>query len=188
MVSVRFKKIGPLCEREVGEILESLSVEARERLDKKREPSLRLASLCALSLIEPQLRARLRYSSSGRPYFEGASVRVSITHSRTLAAVALSDGGSVGVDAEDICATAEERERICRALGRFFGEGAMLGMPEEAWTRREALFKYLGGEGALVGAAMPSSDVRYSTCKVFGNVLTVCADEGEGVDWGDGSF
>lgn len=185
MVSVRFKKIGPLCEREVGEILDSLSDEARERLDKKREPSVRLASLCALSLLEPELRARLRYTSSGRPYFEGASVRVSITHSRTLAAVALSDEDSVGVDAEDICATAAERERICRALGRFFDENAALGTPEEAWTRREALFKYLGGEGTLVGVAMPSEGVRYSTREAFGNVLTVCTAEGEGVDWVD---
>lgn len=178
MVSVIYTALAPLTVGQETEIIASLSPQARERLGKKREGQLRLASLRALSLLSPEQRGRLAYTEGGRPYFDGLDLCVSITHSKTLAAVAISDGGSVGVDAEEIRTDGEKRVGFIRALNRFFPEldVADLAAPELTWTKKEALFKYLGGVGDLLSVPCDTDlGIKYTHLNVGGCVLTVCA-------------
>lgn len=157
MVHTVCRTIAPLAEDEEREILKTLSPAARERLEKKKEPHLRLSSLCALSLLTSEQRAGLEYTAEGRPYFSGIAGEISITHSRTLAAVAISDadGELVGIDAEDIRYERNEQLRFMSVAERFFTERELSTLvygiePERIWAKKEALFKYRGGEGSLL--------------------------------------
>ncbi len=186
MISVIYTSLAPLAKRQEAEIIASLSPQARERLSKKREQQLRLASLRALSLLSPEQRGCLAYTESGRPYFEGLRLCISITHSKTLAAVAIGDGDSVGVDAEELCTDSEKRGSLVRTLNRFFPEldAADLTTPELTWTKKEALFKYLGGVGGLLSVPHGTDQsLKYTSLDVCNCVLTVCTPENSQVEF-----
>ncbi|MFG1815595.1 4'-phosphopantetheinyl transferase superfamily protein [Kribbella sp. NPDC049174] len=88
----------------------------------------------------------LRREPSGRPYVDGLAV--SISHSRTLVAVAASAAGPVGVDVEDVY----QRE-VAGLARRWFDPSELEWMAGEAdeltaflqlWTAKEAVGKALG--------------------------------------------
>jgi len=90
--------------------------------------------------------AQLHYEESGRPYVDGLAV--SISHSRTLVAVAACAVGPVGVDVEDVY----PRE-VTGLAHRWFDPTElewMAGQPDELaaflqlWTAKEAVGKALG--------------------------------------------
>jgi 4'-phosphopantetheinyl transferase len=90
--------------------------------------------------------AELSHEPSGRPHVDGLAV--SISHSRTLVAVAATAAGPVGVDVEDVYA------REVRGLARRWFDPSelewMAGQPDELvaflnlWTAKEAVGKALG--------------------------------------------
>ena len=104
MITVYVKKIANITESEKQSIIASLSQAARERLNKKRNGALHLASLNALSLLSEEQRKNIYYSENGRPYFKDFDAEISISHSQTHVAIAVSDSRNttVGVDIEDI--------------------------------------------------------------------------------------
>jgi 4'-phosphopantetheinyl transferase len=90
--------------------------------------------------------AELRHEPNGRPYVDGLAV--SISHSRTLVAVAASAAGPVGVDVEDVY----PRE-VAGLARRWFDPSELEWMarqPDELtafldlWTAKEAVGKALG--------------------------------------------
>lgn len=182
MVHVIRRTILPLTEREEREIVETLSPAARERLEKKKEPHLRLSSLCALSLLTSKQRAQLEYTAEGRPYFRDISGEISITHSRTLAAVAISDtdGEFVGIDAEDIRRERGEQLRFMSVAERFFTERELSTLvygiePERIWAKKEALFKYRGGTGSLLDVdSTDYGDARFVITQLEDTYVVLC--------------
>lgn len=182
MVHVIRRTISPLTESEEREILETLSPAALERLEKKKEPHLRLSSLCALSLLSSEERAQLEYTDEGRPYFRDIAGDISITHSRTLAAVAISDtdGECVGIDAEDIRYERNEHLRFMSVAERFFTERELSTLvygiePERIWARKEALFKYRGGRGSLLDVdSTDHGDARFVITRLEDTFVVLC--------------
>ena len=69
MITVYIKKIENIPEAEKQNIINSLSTSALDRLNKKRNEKLFLASLCALSLLTEEQRADLDYTESGIPFW-----------------------------------------------------------------------------------------------------------------------
>ena len=104
MITVYIKKIEPISETEKQNIINSLSFGAKERLNKKRNKDLYLASLCALSLLTNEQRENIEYTENGRPFFNKLTQDISISHSKNYVAIAISNSISnfVGIDIEDI--------------------------------------------------------------------------------------
>jgi phosphopantetheinyl transferase len=101
-------------------LLERLPYARRLELEK-REARARAASLCALELLcsgVERLRgealdfSRLRHPAGGKPELAGGP-HFSFSHSGTRAAVALSEDCGVGIDIEDLSATAAA-DRLAR--------------------------------------------------------------------------
>ena len=107
-------------------------------------------SLTALLLLERAVRALggksegliFSRSQNGKPFFRGGEYFFSVTHSSGLVAVAVSDGGEVGIDLE--CAELTD-ERAARLSSRYF-EGNELTSSNllRRWVRTEAYVKLLG--------------------------------------------
>lgn len=84
---------------------------------------------------------RVGHRDTGAPYIKGADVYISISHSRSVACLAVADDGVPGVDVE------EPREQLRRVAPRVLSDDEMAvygrGMPLllRAWTLKEALYK-----------------------------------------------
>lgn len=187
MVNVKIKKIAPLSPREEEKIIESLSLEAKNRLEGKRNEALHLASLTALSILPPEKRAALRYAESGAPGLKIRGKSISVTHSDAYAAVAVAegDGAFVGIDAED----AEESKKVPTA---FFTEGETRQIesgaePLAVWTRKEALFKYNCARRAdrsslrAVDSSEKIPEIKIETFRLADGrlILSVCTEKDE---------
>lgn len=181
MIKLFVRKIEELNVDEKQNIIASLSDRARVRLDKKRNEDLRLASLNALSLLTDEQRADLDYTESGRPFFKTLDADISISHSRTHAAVAVSTGKSekVGIDIE-------ETEPNNKFPSRFLTENERASVKKgtsciEIWTKKEALFKYLKNDNIqfihLDSTSPEIYGVKFFTIPVDDNIITVCADK-----------
>lgn len=87
--------------------------------------------------------AVVRHTPEGRPYVDGP-VKISVSHSRHLAAVAFSSGTEIGVDVEE-----NRTAQLMKVADRFLTpEEKEIFLPDrlaEAWTIKEAAFKALGG-------------------------------------------
>ena len=97
--------------------------------------------------------ARIEHDASGRPLVSGASI--SVSHSRTLAALAVApEGISVGIDVED---SQDRASRVIRRVLRGPYSDAYSNALE-AWTLLEAAFKCtLPNEGlTLVDYELPA--------------------------------
>lgn len=189
MITVFFKRIDNMSSQEQKDIISSLSKPAKERLDKKRNEALHLASLCALSLLNDSQRACLSYTKSGRPFFEGIDADISISHSRTHAAVAISSSmdESVGIDIEY---NVEDSSHLIKIFASRFTSNEIKERKDdqsivELWTKKEALLKYLKNED-LPLLAVDSSDpslhgASFTLKKTDELILTVCAPEDSSV-------
>lgn len=180
MVTVFVRKIENLSDAEKQNIITSLSAPAQKRLESKRNEMLYTASLCALSLLSDGQRAALGYTDGCRPFFKDLDADISISHSASYAAVALSDSGKtpVGIDLEDIPHISDNEEksenvppcvkgadgkslwrfqRLRDCPARFLTENERLALESgtpylNIWTKKEALFKFLkNGSTPFIG-------------------------------------
>ena len=194
MVRVFVKSINELSDTEKDKIISLLSSDAKKRIEKKRDAALYTASLSALALLASVLGedalSHLCYEESGRPYLDGINADVSISHSTTLVAVAVSDKKSsrAGVDLEERHLSHDEIKNIAR---RFFSADEQNLLSErqyesqaflEIWTKKEALKKHLG-----TSVPFPSLDtsrpeeygVEFITHALPCGALAICVKKGE---------
>ncbi len=182
MVKVFVKKIEELNISEKQNIVNSLSDSARERLNKKRNENIHLASLCALSLLSNEQRNDLDYTEGGRPFFKTLDADISISHSATHAAVAVSDNKeeAVGIDIEDI----KPQNDISP---RFFTPNEQIALESgtsyiKIWTKKEALFKHLKNDSIqfihLDSTAPEIYGAKFITVPVDDNIITTCTKKG----------
>ena len=182
MVTVFVRKIENLSDAEKQNIITSLSSPAQKRLESKRNEKFYNASLCALSLLSDRQRTALGYTDGGRPFFKDLDADISISHSASYAAVALSDSGKtlVGIDLEDIIEKSP--------FPRFLTENERLvlesGTPYlNIWTKKEALFKFLKNGSTpfvrLDSTAPELHGAKFVTVTVDSAILTVCTNKGE---------
>jgi len=138
-----------LCEIAEGLALPDFGDALAQRLNEKRHPGVRAASLSAWNLLAEALRQSgvrplpcVCFTKQGKPCFENHPLHFSLSHSGRLAAVLLSDS-PCGVDIERIRPEAAQklrdrclspREKACDT--DFF----------TFWTRKECLGKF-SGEG-----------------------------------------
>lgn len=111
-----------------------------------------LRRLLGERLETPPAELRFDYGPRGKPSLEGAEVGFNLSHSGDLALIAISDGGLVGVDLEQLrprprldllsrrVLTDDERELLDRADAA--GEGLRWFL--RCWTAKEAVAKALG--------------------------------------------
>lgn len=202
MITVFIKKVEDLTETEKQNIMETLSDSAQARLNKKRNEALNLASLCALSLLTNEQRADLEYTESGRPFFKTLDADISISHSKTHSAVAISDSKNekVGIDIEKIEPSPEgkgERKamdegstirtaRFTRPI-RFLTENERTALENgtpylKIWTKKEALFKHVKSDDIpfihLDSTTPEIYDAKFITVSFNGNVITTCTQKG----------
>ena len=88
----------------------------------------------------------LSHTADGAPVLVGSPLHISISHSATVAAVAVDPVRVIGIDIEDMARAAQ----IERVLGRVLSSEEMRvysGHPLEAWTLKEALYKIAGNPG-----------------------------------------
>lgn len=185
MITVYVKKIESISEHEQQSIINSLSASALKRLNNKKNEQLHLASLCALSLLSDEQRKNLDYNENGKPSFSTLDSEISISHSATLAAIAISNSklSCVGIDVEDICAS--------RVSSRFLTENEKPFATDESsfisiWTKKEALFKFLKNDSIpfiqLDSTQPQKHNARFVTVQIENSILTVCAHENEKIE------
>ena len=177
MITVYIKKIDHISEIEKQNITNSLSSSAIERLNKKRNQDLYLASLCALSLLTNEQRTNLDYTENGRPFFNKLNQDISISHSKNYVAIAISNSISnfVGIDIEDISNATPttrfltENEKIALESGTPY---------TEIWTKKEALFKFLKNDSlnfiSLDSTNPNEYSAKFLTTKIENSILTIC--------------
>lgn len=174
MINVFIRKIENLSAEEITQIISSLSENAKLRLNKKKNDTLRLASLCSLSLLTKEQRGDLAYTKSGIPCFKSIDKKISISHSNVYAAVAISDL-DVGIDVEEIT----EKESSSK-LVRFFTENEKKQVecgysPIEIWTKKEALFKHLKNDDInFISLDTTQADICFTTTYLDSTILTIC--------------
>ena len=182
MITVYIKKISDITENEKRSIIDSLSKAARERLDKKRNGALHLASLNALSLLSEEQRKNIYYSENGRPYFKDFDADISISHSETQVAVAISDSiyTHIGVDIEDIKSIPIPTRFLTESEKKLLENGTPY---FEIWTKKEALFKFLKNDSTpfiqLDSTAPEIHSTHFLTAKIENSILSICATSNE---------
>ena len=91
----------------------------------------------------------IAYLPSGRPYLKDDERRISISHTRGYAAVALHADSPIGLDIE------QRTDKVCRVKDKFLSHEEKLFLPSEKknvesmlviWTAKEALFKLVDKE------------------------------------------
>lgn len=100
----------------------------------------------------------VEHYENGAPYIKGTERYISISHSREVAVLAVSDK-PVGVDAE------EWRPQLLRVSSRFMTpeEHERYSTPDkilEAWTLKEAAYKLLQPNTPATAIALPLQDCR----------------------------
>ena len=182
MISIYIKKIEKLGKGQEENIIALLSSSARSRLNKKRNEALRLASLCALSLIPENMLCHLEYTKSGIPYFNSINSNISISHSSTYCAVAISDL-KIGIDVEDTNSEADYTK-----YKRFFTENEQKIVGDatsslEIWTKKEALFKYLKNDDInFISLDTTQTDVNFKSINLDSAILTLCTEKEDQIE------
>lgn len=146
---------------------------------------------------------RLARDAAGRPYLpDHPALDFSVSHTGKAAFCALSDGGRVGIDAEEL----RPFPRAERVAARFFSEGergefnvprdpeslqgrdlpaeSLVGQAERffrIWTRKEAYLKYLGTGFSEGGLAIDTTGLDQRLFHrlpelSLGCVVTVCTE------------
>ncbi len=186
MITVYIKKIENIPENEKQNIINSLSAPARERLNKKRNEDLHLASLCALSLLTDEQRANIDYTPNGNPFFKNLNQDISISHSNLFAAVAISNSKSLSVGAD-----IEDMDKGDMLATRFFTENEIIALKNgipciEIWTKKESLFKFLKNDSTpfiKLDSTIPGIyGAQFTTIQIENSILTVCASENDKIE------
>ena len=151
----------------------------KQRLAKIKNDSSRRNSLCALLCLESLLRGRgidasstdltIVRSENGKPHFSSLPLHFSISHSKDLCAVALSDS-SIGIDVE----FANTGKDILAISERFFALEEHLKISQSnsreedfllTWTKKEALAKLSGlGLSSICSRKLPQSSAYNFKC------------------------
>lgn len=156
----------------------------------------------AHALLARELRVRfgelppLRYAPQGKPYVEGANIEFSISHTKTMAALALSDV-QVGIDVETI-------RPIKRALAlRTMTDTERAWMDTQSdwtvafftlWTMKESYVKLtgkgLGGRPQDIHirwengkAGIAGAEIHFQTRLHEGVVITLCTEQARACIW-----
>ena len=177
MITVYIKRIENISENEKQNIINSLSDSAKERLNKKRNEDLYLASLSALSTLNNEQRADLSYTENGNPYFETLDQDISISHSKYFAAVAISTSKDekIGIDIENVTKAT--------ISNRFFTENEKQYATDtlkflEIWTRKESLFKFLKNDTTpfihLDSTTPEKYGATFATVQINEYIITIC--------------
>lgn len=116
----------------------------------------------------------------GKPFVSGENIEISISHTKTAVAVAISDG-AVGVDIEDL------RPANPRAVERFFSEKEKEYVYSdnsdktarffEIWTRKEAVVKAKGTGFNVPFATVDAFDPKLHTVRLENSVLSVLCEK-----------
>ena len=185
MITVYIRKIEEINNETEQKLISSLSSDARAHFDKKKNEALRTASLCALSLIPQEMISDIHYTESGRPYFQTLDADISISHSSSYSAVAISSSRelTIGVDVEDTDSAINAQK-----CSRFFSENEIAEIqngisPIEIWTKKEALFKHLKND-SLVFFTLDTtvSNCHFNTKFLDGAIITLCTEKDENID------
>ena len=129
-------------ERELVGLWERL--QSGEALPAARSAARRSEWLAERLLIATAIGkdARLRHRPSGAPYLEPPVPGFSISHTRGMVAIAVSDKGPVGVDVERVS------HKVLRVRNRFLSPEELALIADDdvtanivAWTAKEAMFK-----------------------------------------------
>ena len=177
MITVYIKRIENIPENEKQNIINSLSDSAKERLNKKRNEDLHLASLGALSTLNNEQRADLNYTENGNPYFATLDQDISISHSKYFAAVAISTSKDekIGIDIENVTKAT--------ISNRFFTENEKQYATDtlkflEIWTRKESLFKFLKNDATpfihLDSTTPEKYGATFATVQINEYIITIC--------------
>ncbi len=126
--------------------------------------------------------APLKKDAHGKPYFEGVPIYVSISHSKGMCLVAISDG-EIGADIE---LKGGEAEHLTRLAQRYFTKAEaeyVCTSPcdrfYEIWCAKESYIKFTG-EGfsrTLSSFSVLDSDMRFSHFNFSGYHIAVCSRE-----------
>jgi phosphopantetheinyl transferase len=177
MITVYIKRIENVPENEKQNIINSLSAPAQERLNKKRNDDLYLASLGVLSILNTEQRADLDYTENGNPYFKSLNQDISISHSKYFAAVAISTSRDekVGIDIENVI-KANISTRFFTESEKQFSTDALKFL--EIWTRKEALFKFLKNDSTpfihLDSTTPEKYGASFATVQINDYIITIC--------------
>ncbi len=181
MITIFTQKIEYLSEDDKNKIINSLSEDAQARLNKKRNEKLYLASLCALSLLTNEQKGDLSYRDNGAPFFKTINSDISISHSTTYVAVAISSSKEepIGIDIEEDLPK-EKSFPFSRFLTESEQKQLKSGTPYiKIWTKKEALYKYLKDNNTpfikLDSTSIEEHKAKFITLQIENNTLTVCA-------------
>jgi 4'-phosphopantetheinyl transferase len=139
--------------RIVAAYADTLSADERERAARLRDPGPwtvargALRQLLGTRLGVAPAEVTLIAGPHGKPEVPGSDVRFNVSHTRSLAVVALASGFEVGIDVERLDRRSAAVERTLTP-----GESAALASADDrhvellrVWCRKEALAKALGG-------------------------------------------
>ena len=164
--------IAPLRGRE-REALALLPEERREKALRIRREEARLRSIgAALLLRAAGIEPPFSYGEHGKPYIPGGP-QFSLTHSGTLAALAVSDA-SVGLDIEKIAPVRRAAARALTIEEREYMETDPERRFAYLWTRKEAALKCTG---AGLSQPMNAFSVLGDTASPDGEPLSLCTVE-----------
>ncbi len=142
------------------------------------------ASLARFALYDTYAsHAPLKKDARGKPYFDGASVHVSISHSKGMCLAAVSDS-EIGVDIELI--KDGDAEHLTRLAERYFTKAeadCVSAAPTERfyeiWCAKESYIKYTG-EGfsrPLSSFSVLDGKMCFSHFEYHGYHVAVCSTE-----------
>jgi 4'-phosphopantetheinyl transferase len=149
----------------------------RERAESMRRPLSRdrwvasrwaLRGVLARYLDEDPAAVALRLGERGKPALAdpAATLRFNLSHSGSLALIAVTEGREVGVDVEEIDPERDVVPLAERGLDSAAAAAVRAAPPEaratafhQAWARQEAVVKCLGG---ALGAPLPPGPVAVS--------------------------
>ena len=130
---------------------------------------------------DPKLLQEVRRTEKGKPFFENAALRFSLSHSGDYVACALSDEGAVGVDVQQRCSIPQQ------FFAPYFSAADLEKITEEsfcaAWSRKEALLKAMGDGWTkenktgldTIGCALPDGLRLFGEWITQEDYLAVCA-------------
>lgn len=130
---------------------------------------------------DPRLLQEVRRTEKGKPFFENAALRFSLSHSGDYVSCALSDEGAVGVDVQ------QRRSIPRRFFAPYFSPADLKQITEEsfcaAWSRKEALLKAMGDGWTkenktgldTIGCALPEGLRLFGAWITQEDYLAVCA-------------
>lgn len=122
----------------IGDIILAVCAVAHDGLSRKDAETKAVGQLLSYVVGSD---CRIAHNSEGAPFIDGSDLKISISHSRDYACIAVSSSRVIGVDIE------QPRDQLRRVADRVMSdeEVAVYGASEalllRAWTLKEALYK-----------------------------------------------